>query len=293
MAYKISGGYFFALLSEIKYTDELISRRQNGQTSPCNNVQLFDDLCGVIDVEYKEKSVPGKTVTNYRTCKEGQGGKGLDTSECVKYFNCGIKEHYATLEKRAKKLFQEDILNNEKKRTLFVNRVLFYLNEASNIKDTALFYYGENNQITKSELLALQEIDLIKFFLGVWHFLITKIKDNRVARQLFLDTFIRSKKNQNALIFNKELDNKIIEKYNVKLINWESELEPIQIDETHFLIDTEPEEVSPGISQPSYTQPSGHTSITIQNVNIHDHGVFNANVEKQIIINGAKKDEEE
>lgn len=291
MAYKISGGYFFALLSEIKYIDKNRSQRQNRQSAPTSNVKLFFDLCGIIDEEYKEKNISEKTISNYRSSTEGQGGNDLNTPECAAYFDCGIKKHYDVLEKRTKKMLQENIINDESKRSLFVNRVLFFLSIAKNIKDDDLFFYGENNQITKTELLSLSEIDLVKFVLSVWHLLITKIKDNLVARELFQKTFIMSDKY--GYIFNSQYDKQVLEKYNVKLINWESDVEPIQIDETHFLIDTEPEEVSPGISQPSFTQPSGHTSITIQNVNIHDHGVFNANVEKQIIINGAKKDEEE
>lgn len=111
----ISGGIFFALLSEIKINDSNISSRMNGKRSSCTNLDLIHALGAIIGDSYTTNQIVKKTASSYKTC-EGQGGLGFNTIDCANCFDVGITNNYPELLKRTEKMLQKCIINEEKDR---------------------------------------------------------------------------------------------------------------------------------------------------------------------------------
>lgn len=188
---RISGGIFFALLSEIRLTNKRSSRMIENkpvQSKTCTNSDLLSRLGSIIGSQYGRPSNKN-TASLYRKC-EGQGALGFDTQECIDYLKYGIEHHYDTLYKRTESLFKDCIINEEKERTRFAKQLHLILSGNSNLKNAKFFYKCSSNPLSLQEFLALKEYDFIGYVLAIWVAIICNCPNNKNGVNLFNQLFV-------------------------------------------------------------------------------------------------------
>lgn len=227
---KISGGIFFALLTEIRITDENRSNRMNGSSEQCTNLDLLNSIGSIIGKEYTEKNISKKTASYYKTC-EGQGGLNFHTVECGNYFKLGITKHYNLLYRRTALMIQKCLVNDVEQRKLFTSKLLYILDNATNLEDVFFYYPNNDTKLTSKQLVQLTEFDFTSLILAVWQALVFNITNNTVAEDTFNKLFMLDFR-KSEYFFKEEYLKDL--KNDFSLINCISEIEPIHIEENEF-----------------------------------------------------------
>lgn len=186
----ISGGIFFALLSEIRITNKRSSRMTENkpvQDQTCTNPQLLSRLGSIIGSKYANE--PNKnTASLYRKC-EGQGALGFETQGCVDYFKYGISSHYDTLYIRTKALLKNCIMNDEASRVMFAKQLYLILSSENNLKKADFFYPNGSSKLSLEDFLNLKDYDYTAYFLAIWNAIICNCHNNRAGVDLFNQLF--------------------------------------------------------------------------------------------------------
>lgn len=226
----ISGGIFFALLSEIKISDSNISNRMSGKRSSCTNLDLIHALGAIIGDSYTTNQIVKKTASSYKTC-EGQGGLGFNTIDCANCFNVGITNNYPELLKRTEKMLQKCIINEEKDREKLISKLIFFISNASNLDNVYFYYPSATNKMNAKEISSLKTYNFAPFILAVWEALIFNVNNNKVASATFKEYFELDHK-RNEYFFKHKFESYLRTDFEVE--NLLSQSKEIRIDESEF-----------------------------------------------------------
>ena len=201
----MSGGIFFALLAEIRFTAENRSKRMGGIADPVNCPTLFKMLASIAHDKYLTTNPINKTVSCYRTCT-GQGGLKFDSSRYVHELNSVMVNQYHTTYLRMQDFIKDYLLNTEEARMLFAKKLIFFMTYAVNVKDNNDFIYL-GKKYTKKEFLRIPSYDFTAFTLAIWHHIIKYLPNNRVGQETFENYFELDENKQEYFFSKSKLSN--------------------------------------------------------------------------------------
>lgn len=167
---KLCGGTFLVLL--INYGKDF-----NGSDFLCDMLKIFDPKV------YIDKKYLKEQTKKFKTCKEHSSlATPFEDASRQKMINEEIENNYGVLLKRAKKYIEKfiDISSNTKKDQLLVKTILEVIKRDKSISNEQVFYILTNGKsVKKDKLLSMKEFYLPSFLLGIMHYVIINIKDNK------------------------------------------------------------------------------------------------------------------
>lgn len=179
----ITGGIFFALLTQIRISSNR-SERMSGNSINATNPDILAALGAIIGKEYTKNKVNKNTASKYKTCT-GQGSLNFNSDDCKQYFKHGILNHYDTLLERTKVLFQKYIINDEIERLSFAKQLYRLLNQNNNLDNAKFYYLGTNAPLSLHDFLKIKQYKFMDFVLSVWNAIICTCGNNTIGRSTF------------------------------------------------------------------------------------------------------------
>lgn len=189
---RLCGGTFFALLLEAKV--EAMSQREHRKGHKDERIipNLMSRLLWVMtgdEIELKGKALEtfGSNVNKYRLCKINGGAhvplKKTDAE--VKAFDRMVRENYSVVLQRMD-VFLQDVLDFReelKKPEDFVKALMDTVSQDRSCDDKEFFVLEDGDSIPGCEVVALQEVCLPAFVLGMWHAALMIPDNNRVGEE--------------------------------------------------------------------------------------------------------------
>lgn len=179
----ITGGIFFALLTQIRISSNR-SERMSGNSINATNPDILAALGAIIGKNYTKDTVNKNTASNYKKC-EGQGGLKFNSKNCKQYFRYGIENHYDILLERTKVLFQKYIVNDENERQSFAKQLYRLLNQNNNLDNAEFYYLGANVPLSLHDFLSIKQYKFMDFVLSIWNAIICTCGNNKIGRSTF------------------------------------------------------------------------------------------------------------
>lgn len=182
--YALTGGVLFSLLLAMK-VDSPNSIRFRGNSSEYSNSDLLEDLVSLIGLEQIKKP-SSEATSRFKTCFANGAGNDIQNKTAKEKFDSRIKTEYYVLHKQVGELLDERMVDDEDKRKNIVSLLLSCVEECENIKKNTPLYTNESGlPEEKEELLQRNRINFPALILGLWHFTISSMSDNRVGVELF------------------------------------------------------------------------------------------------------------
>lgn len=179
----ITGGIFFALLTQIRISSNR-SERMSGNSINATNPDILAALGAIIGKDYTKDTVNKNTASKYKTCT-GQGGLKFNSNNCKQYFRYGIENHYDILLERTRSLFQKYIVNDENERQSFAKQLYRLLNQNNNLDNAEFYYLGEKAPLSLHDFLNIKQYKFMDFVLSVWNAIICCCGNNTIGRSTF------------------------------------------------------------------------------------------------------------
>ncbi len=181
---KFTGGVLFSLLLAMK-DDSPNSGRFQGNSSEYSNSDLLKELVSLIGLDHVKK--PSTVVTSrFKTCKANGAGNTINSETAKKAFDSRIQSEYFLLHKHVIELLDEYMSDSPDKRKNIVSLLLRCVEECENIEKSTILYTNESGvPEIKEELLQRNDINFPALILGLWHFTVSSIVDNRDGEELF------------------------------------------------------------------------------------------------------------
>lgn len=182
---RLCGGTFLVLLLRAKRTKakkDIQKFSMNGVTNP----EFLKGLITLFDPRYYEPSGSSleTNTSRYKKCEISKADcLPFDDNALVNAFDRKIKEDYCTHLVRTKELLDYFLtIDKEPKINELVYGILNLIKNDQSINQDDVFYSLPNGiGITKKELLSTLDINLYSLILGVWHFILTSRKDNKIG----------------------------------------------------------------------------------------------------------------
>lgn len=185
--YTLCGGTFFVLLLHARKqrtaTRKNITRKPDG----LSDSDLFEALIRVAFPSYV--SPAGRSIktytSNYKSCKlSANEYLPFNNSELVNNFDQEVKNDYICVLKRMCE-FTSSFIDEKNMGNWLVRAILETISCDNSITNELFYIDGGDQTIDKNHLLALQEVSLQPFLLGIWHFILTQRKDNKIGADTF------------------------------------------------------------------------------------------------------------
>ncbi|MFA5561606.1 MAG: hypothetical protein WDA00_03075 [Eubacteriales bacterium] len=140
----------------------------------------------------------------------------------------------------------------------------------------------EGKQMSKSEVLNIDNISLASFALGVWHYVVTNVKDNTVGQATFNNWHTKKGDTNSKWVFNSDIGNEI--KRAITIIPFLNKSADTATDDYDFIDENETEiEGEPHVFEKTVEQPTSTTQQVIVNGNVFNaKNQFFGNVENVI-----------
>lgn len=182
---RLCGGTFLVLLLRAKRTKakkDIRKSSANGITNP----EFLKGLITMFDSSYYEPSGSSleTNTSRYKKCEISKADcLPFDDNALITAFDRQIKEDYYTLLVRMKELLDYFITTDkEPKINELVYGILNLIKDDQSINQDTVFYALANGKgITKKDLLSTLNINFYSLVLGVWHFILTNRKDNKIG----------------------------------------------------------------------------------------------------------------
>lgn len=182
---RLCGGTFFVLLLRAKRTKAKKDIRKysaNGITNP----EFLKGLITIFDSSYYEPSGSSleTNTSRYKKCEISKADcLPFDDNALITAFDRQIKEDYYTLLVRMKELLDYFLtINKAPKIDELVYGILnLIINDYSINQDDIFYALPDGTGITKKDLISTLDINLYSLILGVWHFILTSRKDNKIG----------------------------------------------------------------------------------------------------------------
>lgn len=182
---RLCGGTFLVLLLRAKRTKakkDIRKSSANGITNP----EFLKGLITIFDSSYYEPSGSSleTNTSRYKKCEISKADcLPFDDNALITAFDRQIKEDYYTLLVRMKELLDYFLTTDkEPKINELVYGILNLIKDDQSINQDTVFYALANGKgITKKDLLSTLNINFYSLVLGVWHFILTNRKDNKIG----------------------------------------------------------------------------------------------------------------
>ena len=180
--YTLCGGTFFVLL--LRARKQRIAARKNAEGEK-DGLSDQDVLEGLIKVAFPNFVAPAgsfKTYTsNYKSCKLATNEYlPFDDEELINNFDELVRNDYPEAAQRMSAFIKNFIADEDYGGWLA--KALFEVIDCDPSITTELFYIeGSAQPYDRKHLLALDEVELPSFLLGVWHFIVVNRRDNKVG----------------------------------------------------------------------------------------------------------------
>lgn len=184
----LSGGIFFALLTEAEGRRPTPKEIQNGEKVDVTNVNMLEALIRLYKPSFEKPG--GGTFTgntsDYKTCKTSFGTYlPFDDETEIKAFDKRVKTDYETVLKEMDDYITSFLDSKSEDRMRWLMKALFTVIEKDiGMTDDTLLYTSES-PITKKELLSSDHYCLSNLLLALWHFIIMNRPDNKLGRATY------------------------------------------------------------------------------------------------------------
>lgn len=186
---KFTGGVLLSLLLEIKYESPRATRL-SGNKEGCSNPEFLKKLIDLIGLEITKTPSPQVT-SRFKNCEANGAGNDINTKKVRECFDKRIKTEYGRLHRQVKKILEEDIVEDDKGRRNITTILLALVKQCDNISPGTLLYTNESGKPETPEKLQNRNvINLPALILGLWHFTVSSVIDNRDGATVFDSLFI-------------------------------------------------------------------------------------------------------
>lgn len=216
---KLCGGIFFNLL--LMARKERYTRLENskGKRDGISDYEMLGDLVRIVNPKHQDCSVNTmkKNTSEYKSCiiNNSQWLPFNDVS-FINDFNIQMSEKYSQIEKRVANYATRylDLDNAIKYRTI-AHFLLEIIQSDDSIKDTDLFYFGQNYFLMKKEMTPDKKYELHSLLLSVFHYIISNNISNQVGIETYSSWSTSSGWKHSSKLFNPQIQ---IEKYKSTII---------------------------------------------------------------------------
>ena len=189
---RLTGGTFFVLLTRAMKTPTRKSSTKNksfgedagGITEP----ELMKGLirvCGIKDPVFPAK---GSKLTEYKQCKiSANVYMPFDEDQFVETFDLSVKGNYQKpLSEMAKVVDRFIDFENDSKRDRLVRSLLEVLKKDKTIDNkTEIYVRPDGSKVTVESLDSESVLYIESVLLGIWHYIITNVKDNEAGKETY------------------------------------------------------------------------------------------------------------
>lgn len=167
---------------ELKLKKDIRKFSANGITNP----EFLKGLITIFDSSYYEPSGSSleTNTSRYKKCEISKADcLPFDDTALITAFDRQIKEDYYTHLVKMKELLDYFLtIDKAPKIDELVYGILNLIKDDQSINQDAIFYTLPNGKgITKIDLLSTLNINFYSLVLGVWHFILTNRKDNKIG----------------------------------------------------------------------------------------------------------------
>lgn len=185
--FTLCGGTFFVLLLQARKQRTAARKNLMGMQDGLSDSDLFEALIRVAFPDYI--SPAGRSIktytSNYKACKlSANEYLPFNNTELVNIFDQRIKDDYKNVLNRMCE-FTASFIDENNMGSWLVRAILETISHDRSITDELFYVEGGSQAIDKKHLLALQEVTLQPFLLGIWHFIITQRQNNKIGSNTF------------------------------------------------------------------------------------------------------------
>lgn len=229
----LCGGTFFCLLLEARGQRTKKRGNAKGETDGLSQTDLLIELVNIIKIFRPpgKESTLKKNVSAYKRCEDNGGSYFaviFESESDIRAFDERVKGSYNSVLSDMSALVDR-FIGKDKAENL-VKAMLELISQDKSIADRALFYIGEE-PIPKSEIKNIDNVCLAAFILGIWHYIVTKVKDNRAGKATFEKWHKKKGEANSEWIFDSDIGSGIKRNINFQTFN-EEFAEEIHIDYT-------------------------------------------------------------
>lgn len=191
---RLSGGIFFALLVRAKRKQPRNADRCNGKKGGSADPDVLLGLTQIVNPDFQiyasEYKSAKDSTRRYKDCSATGDFYQLDNQDFISSFGESIRNGYQDLLYKFCDFVSEflDLSLKLKKEEILVRALLEVIALDEEITDSQEFYVLESGgSITKKELLSttFNNVCLESFLLGIWHYVICFVEDNRVGQYTY------------------------------------------------------------------------------------------------------------
>lgn len=192
--YRLCGGTFFTLLLRARKQRMGVREHYKGMSDGMADPMLLMDLVEIAKPDYQfpnnsMMSTVKSATSRYKSC-QANGGTYLPVSDdaVVASFDERIKNEYSRCLTAMNSYVDDyiDVGGDTKKDEYLVKALVEVIDADQEIDDAQAFYVSEDGStMTKAEILSATELCLQSFLLGLWHYIIVNVLDNRVGADTY------------------------------------------------------------------------------------------------------------
>ena len=187
---RLSGGIFLMLILQAHPQRTGSRQRCEGVSDGLSDANVLKGLIRVIDSSYQDiKPSSMKSLVNgYKSCNRSTGESlPFDDEIKIDSFDDTVKNQYKSAKSRMDK-FVDKFINLDdggEKYRLLVCALIELIQKDKTIDSNSGFYIQEGTAVKKKDFGNLQSVELSEFLLGVWHYIVTSIKNNKVGKTTY------------------------------------------------------------------------------------------------------------
>lgn len=187
---RLSGGIFLMLILQALPQRTGSRQRCEGVSDGLSDADVLKGLIRVIDSSYQDiKPASMKSLVNgYKSCTRSTG-ESLPFNDEVKIgcFDNTVKNQYKFVKNKMDKFVVKfiNLGDGGGKYKLLVGALIDLIQNDKTIDPNAEFYIQAGSTVKKKDFCNLQSVELSGFLLGVWHYIVTNIKNNQVGKTTY------------------------------------------------------------------------------------------------------------
>lgn len=194
--YRLCGGTFFTLLLQARKQRMGVREHYKGMSDGMADPIL---LMALAEIAIPDYSVPNASMmttvksatSRYKSC-QANGGTYFPFTDVavVASFDERVKNDYSRCLSAMNAYVEDyiDVFGETKKDEYLVKALVEVLNSDTTISDDQEFYVCEDGAaLTKAQICAASELCLQSFLLGIWHYIIVCVRDNKVGADTYND----------------------------------------------------------------------------------------------------------
>lgn len=210
----LCGGIFFTLLLEARVQRTSKRNNANGKTDGLNQTELLVELFKIIKPTFsppEKKSTFKKNVSGYKMCADNGGtyfSYVLESND-IELFNERMSKEYNQVLSSTSILVKR-FIDYDKAEWLI--KALFEVIKKDNNIPSNIGFNIQGKIKTKHDLLNDSEICLPSYLLGIWHYIVMKVKDNTIGKNTFINWHLKKGDANSTWVFKSNIGNEMKQK---------------------------------------------------------------------------------